>query len=84
MRALHELGLQHEVAIVGFDDVMLGDVVDPGITVVAAGPLRARPPGRRSCCSRGSTGYDGPTRQVVIPTQLIERGSGERPPRGGG
>ena len=29
-------------------------------------------------------GYDGPSRHVVIPTELIERGSGELPPRGGG
>ena len=29
-------------------------------------------------------GYDGPTRRVVVPTELIERGSGELPPHGGG
>ena len=29
-------------------------------------------------------GYDGPSRHVVVPTELIERGSGELPPRGGG
>ena len=29
-------------------------------------------------------GYDGPTRRIVVPTELIARGSGELPPRGGG
>ena len=27
-------------------------------------------------------GFDGPSREVVLPTVLIERGSGELPPRG--
>ena len=30
IRALRELGLQHEIALVGFDDVTLGDMVEPG------------------------------------------------------
>ncbi len=30
LRALHDLGLAHSIALVGFDDVVLGDVVDPG------------------------------------------------------
>ena len=38
IRALRELGLQREVALVGFDDVVLGDLVEPGITVVAQDP----------------------------------------------
>lgn len=36
VRALHHLGLQHTVAIVGFDDVPLGDVLDPPITAAPA------------------------------------------------
>ena len=38
VRALHALGLQHEVAMVGFDDILLADAVDPGVTVVAQDP----------------------------------------------
>ena len=30
---------QHEVALVGFDDIPLADVVEPGVTVVAQDPL---------------------------------------------
>ena len=55
---------------------------------------RASPWWRRTRMALGRTaaelvfsrldGYDGPSRHVVVPTQLIERGSGELPPRGGG
>ena len=45
MRALRELGLQRKVALVGFDDVVLGDLVEPGVTVVAQDPYEL---GRRA------------------------------------
>ena len=38
LRALHELAARHTVAHVGFDDIPLSDVVDPGLTVVAQDP----------------------------------------------
>ncbi len=61
VRALHDLGLQHEVAMVGFDDVVLADAVDPG----SRSSPRTRSgwaAGRRSCCSSALDGYDGPSR----------------------
>jgi LacI family transcriptional regulator len=75
VRALRELALQWKVAIVGFDDVVLGDLVEPGITVVAQDPYEL---GRRA----GGLLFDRhpEPRQVVVPTQLIARGSGEIPP----
>jgi LacI family transcriptional regulator len=73
---LHALGLQHAVALVGFDDVALSEVVDPGLTVVdqdaatlgraAAERLFARLDGDR-----------GPTQRLELPARLIVRGSGE-------
>ena len=39
-RALHQLGLQHEVALMGFDDLPLGDLVRPGVTVMAQDPTQ--------------------------------------------
>ena len=39
VRALHDLGLARSVALVGFDDVVLGDVVEPGLTVLAQDPV---------------------------------------------
>jgi LacI family transcriptional regulator len=81
VRALHDLGMQHDVALVGFDDVVLADAVDPRLTVVAQDPLGL---GRRAAelLFERVDGYDGPSRHIVLPTTLIERGSGElAPPR---
>ena len=76
IRTLRALGLQHRVALVGFDDVTLGDVIEPGVSVVAQDPLAL---GRRAAELLFSRvdGYDGPSRHVVIPTRLIQRGSAE-------
>jgi LacI family transcriptional regulator len=38
LRTLHELGLQHEIAVVGFDDIPLAELLRPGVTVVAQDP----------------------------------------------
>jgi len=75
IRALRALGRQREIALVGFDDVVLGDLVQPGITVVAQDPHAL---GRRA----GELLFErvDEPRQVVLPTRLIERGSGEIPP----
>jgi len=80
LRALRELGLQHRTALVGFDDIMLGDLLEPGVTVIAQDP---RAIGRRAAELLFSRldGFAGTTRQVMIATALIERGSGELPPQ---
>ena len=74
IRALRELGLQRSVALVGFDDVVLGDLVEPGITVVAQDPYALG----RHAGELLFTAADEP-RTVVVPTTLIARGSGEIP-----
>ena len=38
LRALRRAGLEREVALIGFDDVSLADMVDPAISVVAQDP----------------------------------------------
>ena len=38
VRALRSLGLEHEIAVVGFDDITLGDLVSPAISVIAQDP----------------------------------------------
>jgi len=83
VRAVHALGLQHELAMVSFDDILLADALDPGLSVVAQDPMRLGRTAAELVFSR-LDGYDGPSRHVVVPTELIERGSGELPPRGGG
>jgi LacI family transcriptional regulator len=80
VRAVHELGLQNEIALVGFDDVVLGDVVRPGLTVVAQDPAAIGRAAAELLFAR-LDGDNGPSRRVVLPTTLIARGSGELPPR---
>lgn len=38
-RALRKLDLHHSVALVGFDDFLLADLLEPGITVIAQDPV---------------------------------------------
>jgi len=79
--ALRRLGRRADIALVGFDDFPLADLLDPGVTVVAQDPLAL---GRHAAeiLFRRLDGDQGPTTMSVLPTHLIERGSGEiRPPR---
>jgi LacI family transcriptional regulator len=76
IRALRSLGLTHRVALVGFDDFPLADLMNPPLTVVrqdvktigrrAAELLFARIEGDRS-----------PPQQLLSTPVLIPRGSGE-------
>lgn len=79
LRTLHQLHLERSVAVVGFDDLPLADVVKPAVTVVAQDPYGI---GRRAAELVFSRldGYDGPSRHAVLPTRLNQRGSGEIPP----
>jgi LacI family transcriptional regulator len=83
LRALRRLELQQRVALVGFDDLMLGDLLQPGLTAVAQDPV-AMGTAAAELLFRRMDGDTGATRRVTIPTRLIERGSGEiAPPRDG-
>jgi LacI family transcriptional regulator len=86
VQALHDLGLQHTIALVGFDDVTFADVVSPGLSIVAQDPAAMGRAAAESLFAR-LDGERGPSRRVVLPTTLVVRGSGELPPRslsGGG
>nr|WP_294693160.1 LacI family DNA-binding transcriptional regulator [uncultured Friedmanniella sp.] len=79
LRALHATGRQHEVALVGFDDLPLSDLVRPGVTVMAQDPARIGTLAADRLFSRLS-GSAGPEETLVVPAQLVARGSGEIPP----
>jgi LacI family transcriptional regulator len=79
LSALHRLGLQHEIAHVGFDDIAFAETIDPGVTVVAQDVLGLGRTAAELLFSR-LDGFNGRARQVVLPTTLIERGSGELQP----
>jgi LacI family transcriptional regulator len=78
VRALRACGAQNRIAMVGFDDLPLADMLDPPVTVVsqdvvAIGTLAAQILFRR---------IDGDTSDAeehIVPTRLIPRGSGEIP-----
>jgi LacI family transcriptional regulator len=76
MRVLRDRGLQRAVALVGFDDIMLADMLEPGITVVAQHPYRLGRQAADLLFSRRN-GFSGASRTVVVPTDLVPRGSGE-------
>jgi LacI family transcriptional regulator len=75
-RVLRRLRRQHGVAMVGFDDFPLADILEPGITVIAQD---ADDLGRHAAQTlfRRLDGDPSPTTTHTVPTQLIPRGSGE-------
>jgi LacI family transcriptional regulator len=77
--ALRALGRQREVALIGFDDVVLGDLLNPGLTVIAQDPYTL---GRHAgeLLFRRLRDATAEPRTLVVPTRLIVRGSGEIPP----
>lgn len=82
IRALRRLGLEGDVALVGFDDFPLADLLRPGITVVAQDPVAIGRTAASVLFDRLAGDRTPPSRHV-IPTTLIRRGSGEIPPPSG-
>jgi LacI family transcriptional regulator len=76
---LRRLGLQRRVALVGFDDLALADALEPGLTVVAQDAERLGRATAERLFAR-LDGDRGAARRVIVPTVLIERGSGELRP----
>jgi LacI family transcriptional regulator len=80
LKALRRVGLQQRIALIGFDDVPLADIVEPAVSVVAQDPQAL---GRRAAelLFRRLDGDDSPALHEVLPVTLIARGSGELLPR---
>jgi LacI family transcriptional regulator len=67
------------VALVGFDDIELADLLQPGVTVVAQDAAALG----RTAAERLFRQLDGTLlmpERIELPTRLITRGSGELPP----
>jgi LacI family transcriptional regulator len=78
VEAMHLLGLQRKVALVGFDDVPLAATVEPGITAMAQNPTEVG----RVAAERLFARLDGdgsPPEIYTVATRLLIRGSGELP-----
>lgn len=81
-RALDVLGLEHQVAQVGFDDLTLADLLKPGLTVVAQEPIVIGTVAA-TLLIRRINGAEHLPEKAEVPVRLIERGSGEiSAPRG--
>jgi LacI family transcriptional regulator len=77
LRALR--GLEHEIALVGFDDFELADLLAMPTTVVRHDSKRMGELAAARVFAR-LDGDDAPARRIVVPTELVVRGSGEVPP----
>ncbi|MEV6652491.1 LacI family DNA-binding transcriptional regulator [Streptomyces sp. NPDC051219] len=67
------------VALVGFDDIELAELLQPALTVIAQDAARL---GRTAAerLFRRLEGAGGAPERIQLPTRLIRRGSGEIPP----
>jgi LacI family transcriptional regulator len=80
VRALHEAGLASDMALVGFDEIELSDVVQPGISTLPQHPQQL---GRRA----GQLLFDRmenaaiPVTTEIRLAKVVARGSGELRPR---
>jgi LacI family transcriptional regulator, galactose operon repressor len=79
LRTLRALGVERRVALVGFDDLPLADLLEPGLTAVAQDPVQIGREAARQLFRR-LDGDDSPSRTIVVPTRLVVRGSGEIAP----
>ena len=80
VEALRDAGAQHRVALVGFDDFAMANLLDPAVTVVAQDP---RAIGRLAATlvNERLSSSSAPVSVHVVPSVLIPRGSGEIAPR---
>lgn len=80
MRVLQARGWKHRIALIGFDDFPLADMVEPAITVVRQDvPLIGRT--AADLVLSRIQGDHSPAVRAVVPAGLVRRGSGElRPP----
>jgi len=75
-RALRRQRLHKKIALVGFDDFLLADLLDPVITVIAQDPAAI---GRTAAgiLFRRLDGDRAPFQTHIVQTLMIKRGSGE-------
>jgi LacI family transcriptional regulator len=82
VRALRARSRHEEVALIGFDDFPLADLLEPAVSVVRQDLARLGRTAADRVFSR-IDGDDSPARRIVIPAEYLARRSGEiAPPRG--
>jgi len=78
IEALHRARRNCEIALVGFDDFPLAQLLDPGVTVLAQQPAQIGRIAAELLFAR-LAGDRSPADVHIIPSRLIPRGSGEIP-----
>ena len=78
LRALRRAGLHRTVAVVGFDELPVVDLIDPGPTLVVQDVVGLGGKAAELLFQR-VLGLDAPPQHVVLPATLVVRGSGEIP-----
>ncbi|MFF3573186.1 LacI family DNA-binding transcriptional regulator [Nocardia jiangxiensis] len=81
LRTIGKHHLNHDIALVSFDDLPLADLITPPLTAITQDPTRIGHAAAELLFAR-LDGDTSPPQHRVIPTQLIPRGSGEIPARG--
>jgi LacI family transcriptional regulator len=76
IRALRSMGLSHRMALVGFDDFPLADLMNPPLTVVRQDVAAIGKSAAELLFARIEGDHSPPKRLLTVPT-LIARGSGE-------
>jgi LacI family transcriptional regulator, galactose operon repressor len=76
VRALRRAKLERQIALISFDDIALGDILDPAISVVAQDP-QAIGQAAAALLFRRLDGDTSPSVHDIIKVRLIPRGSGE-------
>jgi LacI family transcriptional regulator len=78
--ALQHMSAERSIAHVGFDDIPLAELLNPGITVIAQDPPALGELAAQMLLHRIRDPHGSPE-TVEVPTNLITRGSGEIRPR---
>jgi LacI family transcriptional regulator len=80
--ALQDLGLENSVALIGFDDFPLADLLKPRVSVIAQNPSEMGRVAAELLFQR-LDGDRGRPQRILLPTTTVLRGSGEIPPAAG-
>jgi LacI family transcriptional regulator len=76
LRALRALEVRHRIGVIGFDDFPLAELLEPPVSVVAQYPHLLGVAAANRLFER-LDGDESPAQHIVVPTQLVARGSGE-------
>jgi LacI family transcriptional regulator len=79
LHTLRALELHRSLALIGFDDIELADLLEPPVTVVAQDAAALGRTAAELLFAR-IDGDTSPSKRIIVPTSLIERGSGETAP----